>query len=140
MTVVPDDEAQDAWAIALSDGSVALADIADPRAAIIACYAAMRSALMRAGVDDHSWDTPSDMLTRITAAGITPDAAHALTGLFLEARFSAHVMTQAQRGQAMAALSELAAAAHQAATLLSSADTQGRLEPVGQPSTHGSPS
>ena len=117
LTVEPDQEAEDAWAIAVYDGSVALADIADPRAAIIACYVAMRAALLDAGVNGQTSDTPSDMLIRIAAAGIAPDAANALTGLFLEARFSAHVIAEAQREQALTALSELATAtaAHTAA-------------------------
>ena len=106
----PDAKTQDAWANAVGDGSLALADITDPRAAIIACYTAMRTALLDAGVQGRTSDTPGEMLTRIAAAGIAPHAASALTGLFLEARFSTHVINETQRDQALGALTELAAA------------------------------
>jgi hypothetical protein len=87
---------------AVSSGRRALAGLDDARAAIIACYVAMERSLAAA--------TPDEFLARAAAAGLVRGAAAGeLTGLFYEARFSAHELTTAQRDAARRALEQLAA-------------------------------
>ncbi len=76
----------------------------DPRAAIIACYAAMERALAREpDVAPLPSDTPSEVLDRAVVRG----ALHAespgapLVGLFAEARFSPHRLTEEHRESAV---------------------------------------
>jgi Domain of unknown function (DUF4129) len=88
-------------------GADAMRDVAEPRAAIIACYAAMEAVLSHAGVRRLVAETPSDLLTRAIEIGVAPRAAQRLTGLFLEARYSTHEMTEADRAAAHDALALL---------------------------------
>lgn len=98
----------DALSAALDDGAAALARGATARSAIIACYQAMRRALISAGADATPADTPEELLDRATRAGLArPDPAQRLTVLFHEARFSAHPMRAAQREEAADALAAL---------------------------------
>ena len=95
---------------AVSSGRRALAGLDDARAAIIACYVAMERSLAAAGADHEAADTPDEFLARAAAAGLVRGAAAGeLTGLFYEARFSAHELTTAQRDAARDALEQLAA-------------------------------
>lgn len=95
---------------AVSSGRRALAGLDDARAAIIACYVAMERSLAEAGADHEVADTPDEFLARAAAAGLVRGAAAGeLTGLFYEARFSAHELTAAQRDAARDALEQLAA-------------------------------
>jgi len=95
---------------AVSSGRRALAELDDARAAIIACYVAMERSLAAAGADHEAADTPDEFLARAAAAGLVRGAAAGeLTGLFYEARFSAHELTTAQRTAARDALEQLAA-------------------------------
>lgn len=95
---------------AVSSGRRALAGLDDARAAIIACYVAMEGSLAAAGADHEVADTPDEFLARAAAAGLVRGAAAGeLTGLFYEARFSAHELTTAQRDAAQNALEQLAA-------------------------------
>jgi hypothetical protein len=114
--VLPPDEASLAegqWSDledAVSSGQRALAELDDARAAIIACYVAMERSLAAAGADHAAADTPDEFLARAVAAGLVRGAAAGeLTGLFYEARFSAHELTAAQRDAAREALEQLAA-------------------------------
>ena len=95
---------------AVSSGRRALAGLDDARAAIIACYVAMERSLAAAGAAHAAADTPDEFLARAAAAGLVRGAAAAeLTGLFYEARFSAHELTVLQRDAARQALEQLAA-------------------------------
>lgn len=95
---------------AVSSGRRALAALDDARAAIIACYVAMERSLAAAGADQEAADTPDEFLGRAVAAGLVRGtAAGELTGLFYEARFSAHELTSVQRDAAVEALEQLAA-------------------------------
>jgi len=95
---------------AVESGRVALAEIDDARAAIIACYLAMERSLADRGTARGVADTPDELLARAVAAGIaTGTAARRLTDLFYEARFSRHPLGRRQRDAASAALDELAA-------------------------------
>jgi hypothetical protein len=95
---------------AVTSGRAALRELDDARAAIIACYVAMEKSLAKKGARRAAADTPDELLARATAEGIVHGpAAERLTGLFYEARFSRHQLTDADREQADRALDELAA-------------------------------
>lgn len=86
---------------------VGLAEVSDPgrspRAAIIACYAAMEHALAAApDTAPQASDTPSQVLARaVDHRVLHPRAAGALVGLFAEARFSSHLMAEQHRASAV---------------------------------------
>ena len=106
------DEAADATgaplAAALAAGERALHEDADPRAAIIGCYAAMERSLADAGSPPRLADTPAEVLGRATASGLVRSAwASTLTGLFRRARYSSHPMTEADRAAAIGALAQV---------------------------------
>jgi hypothetical protein len=79
---------------------------ADPKAAIIGCYAAMESALTAVpAAAPHAADSPSEVLDRAATLGaIHSPGAWRLVELFDEARFSPHPMTEHDRTDAAAAL------------------------------------
>lgn len=86
---------------------VGLAEMADrrrdPREAIIACYAAMERELATVpGAAPQDCDTPSEVLARaVGRRALHGDNAAQLVNLFVEARFSPHVMTEAHREEAV---------------------------------------
>jgi hypothetical protein len=86
---------------------VGLAEIGDrsrePRAAIIACYAAMERELSRVpGAVPQDFDTPTEVLARaVENHALRGDSAAELVNLFEEARFSPHVMNEAHRTSAL---------------------------------------
>jgi hypothetical protein len=92
----------------LAAGQAALTSSADPRTAIIACYAAMERGFAAAGSAPADADTPAEVLARAAGAGIirssSPDV---LTGLFRRARYSAEPMTSADSGAAASALAQM---------------------------------
>jgi Domain of unknown function (DUF4129) len=95
---------------AVESGRSALRQFDDARAAIIACYVAMKESLDRAGAAGAVADTPYELLVRAADQGLVQgDAAARLTALFYEARFSTHPMPFTKRDEAQRALSELAA-------------------------------
>ena len=87
-----------------------LAEIGDlsrePRAAIIACYAAMERGLANApGAVPQDSDTPSEVLARaVEHHALGADNATQLVELFTEARFSPHVMNEGHRDTAVRVL------------------------------------
>jgi hypothetical protein len=89
---------------------VGLAEIGDlsrePRAAIIACYAAMERELSRVpGAVPQDFDTPTEVLARaVENHALHGDSAAELVNLFEEARFSPHVMSEAHRMSALSVL------------------------------------
>ena len=95
---------------AVESGRTALRTMDDARAAIIACYLAMETSLAERGTARGIADTPGELLTRATEAGLVRGtAAGRLTSLFYEARFSSHPLDHRQRDAAERALDELAA-------------------------------
>ena len=95
---------------AVESGRSALRTVDDARAAIIACYLAMETSLAERGTARGVADTPGELLTRATEAGLVRGAAAGqLTALFYEARFSSHPLGHGQRDAAERALDELAA-------------------------------
>lgn len=113
--VLEDDEEEDeeeAVARAMRAGQAAVADrtITDPREAIVACFAAMESALASRGgaVTPQAADTPWEVLRRgIDEASLPAGAASTLLRLFREARYSTHPMVEEDRADADTALGEL---------------------------------
>jgi hypothetical protein len=94
-------------AVAAERGLVEVANLSvEPRAAIIACYAAMEQALAGApGAAPQASDTPSEVLARAVAnRTVSTRSAATLVDLFAEARFSRHTMTEQHRDQAQQAL------------------------------------
>jgi hypothetical protein len=92
----------------LAAGSHALSAGGEPRAAIIACYAAMERGFAAAGSAPAVADTPAEVLARATRAGlIRPGPAETLTGLFRRARYSTHPMTSADSLLAADALTQM---------------------------------
>jgi hypothetical protein len=94
-------------AVAAERGLAEMGDLSrEPREAIIACYAAMEDALANApGAVPQDSDTPSEVLARaIEHHAIHGASASELVGLFAEARFSPHVMTEEHRQAAVRAL------------------------------------
>jgi hypothetical protein len=101
---------------AISEGAAALRAGAfdDARKAIIACYVAMERSLADRGAARNEADTPDELLSRATQAGIVHGAAASrLTALFYEARFSSHPLGDDQHRQARQALDEIAASLDQ---------------------------
>ncbi|MPZ00427.1 MAG: DUF4129 domain-containing protein [Actinophytocola sp.] len=78
----------------------------DPRAAIIGCYAAMERALADApAAAPRPADAPADVLRRAAEQGqLNADTGRRLLGLFHEARYSTHPMTEADRSAAATTL------------------------------------
>lgn len=78
----------------------------EPRAAIIACYAVMERHLGAVpDVAPRAFDTPTEVLARAVEHHALPAAnATRLVELFTEARFSAHLMTERDRADAITAL------------------------------------
>ena len=92
----------------LTAGSDALGAGGEPRAAIIACYAAMERGFAAAGSAPALADTPAEVLVRATRAGLVrPGPAEALTGLFRQARYSTNPMTGADSLLAADALAQM---------------------------------
>jgi Domain of unknown function (DUF4129) len=94
----------------LAAGSQALTAGGEPRAAIIACYAAMERGFAAAGSAPTVADTPAEVLARATRAGLVrAEPAETLTGLFRRARYSTQPMTSTDSRVAADALTELRA-------------------------------
>ena len=94
-------------AVAAERGLALVADPGlEPRAAIIACYAAMEQALADApGAAPQASDTPSEVLARAVGnRTVSTGNAATLVELFAEARFSRHTMTEDHRDEAQRAL------------------------------------
>jgi hypothetical protein len=88
-----------------------LEDISEPRAAILACYRRLLSAVDEAGVTRRPSDAPFELLGRLLSLlGASAAAATRLTELFERARFSEHEIDEDMRSQALSALHEVRSA------------------------------
>jgi multisubunit Na+/H+ antiporter MnhB subunit len=97
-----------ALAEGLAAGRDALQAGTEPRAAIIACYAALERGFAAAGSAPAVADTPAEVLTRATEAGLVRSAsAETLTSLFRRARYSSEPMTLADSAAAANALEQM---------------------------------
>jgi hypothetical protein len=92
----------------LAAGREALLAGGEPRAAIIACYAAMERGFAAAGSAPAVADTPAEVLARATGAGLVRSGSgEVLTGLFRRARYSSQPMTSADSDAAASALTRM---------------------------------
>ncbi|QLL08671.1 DUF4129 domain-containing protein [Mycobacterium vicinigordonae] len=106
-TAPPSEAAVETLARAAEVGLAAMADLSrDPRAAIIACYAAMERELANVpGAAPQDFDTPTEVLARaVEHQALQADNAVQLVNLFEEARFSPHVMDEKHRETAVQVL------------------------------------
>lgn len=88
----------------------ALEDSSDPRDAVIRAYAAMQGTLAAHGVVRSPSEAPREYLRRVLVANAGSEReARTLTGLFEEARFSTHPISERVRQIALAALGSLRA-------------------------------
>jgi hypothetical protein len=90
------------------DAAAAAAIPADPRAAVLAAYARMETALASVGLARRPSDAPREYLARLEAGlggGRAPAAR--LTELFERARFSPHPVGEESRAEAIGALERL---------------------------------
>lgn len=91
---------------AVQAAMTALDTIDDPRAAVITAYAAMQDTLAARGVPRSPTEAPREYLRRVLRASDASEAgARTLTGLFEEARFSTHPISESVRRRALSALS-----------------------------------
>jgi Domain of unknown function (DUF4129) len=100
-------DAAQRWMAALQAAADAIRAAAndEPRAAVIACYAAMERSLTETAAAPAAADTPSQVLSRARLEGLLRGpAAGRLTELFAEARYSRHPFTDLHRQRAAAAL------------------------------------
>lgn len=108
-----EDEEPDAAELAAVDlavraGQAALSAEGGPRAAVVACYAAMEAQLASSGTARGHAETPEELLARTSAAGlVSPGPAATLTRLFGEARFSSHPLGSGERTDAEEALARI---------------------------------
>lgn len=91
---------------------VGLADLdvadRDPRRAVIACWARLEAAAAAAGTERHPGDTPSEFVQRLLGAhAVSAPVLAGLAAVYREARFATHVVDEAMREQARAALRQL---------------------------------
>jgi hypothetical protein len=92
----------------LAAGLDDLGSIADPRRAVIACYAHMERILGEAGVARRASDTPLEFLARVPEHHRAAEASlQRLTELFERAKFSPHQIDESMRASASRALIEL---------------------------------
>jgi hypothetical protein len=77
----------------------------EPRNAIVECWHRFELQAARAGVERRTWQTTSEfVLGVLDLVGADRGAVARLAGLYREARFSDHPMTDAHRAEALAAL------------------------------------
>jgi hypothetical protein len=105
-----DGDAQDALVAAVDDSLEDLARETDPRRAVIKAYDRMERALAASGAARERAETPLEYLRRaLTAVRASQTSIRRLTDLFEQARFSAHTIDAAMKGEAIIALSALRA-------------------------------
>ena len=86
----------------------ALDSTQDPRAAVIAAYAAMEQTFAAHDLGRRGAEAPREYLWRVLRASEAPaDPAVTITDRFEEARFSTHPISEHARGRTLAALSSL---------------------------------
>ena len=92
----------DAARTALSSGQ--------PRNAIVACWMRLESDIAAAGWPRSDAETSAEYVERVVAhASVEPSAISGLAALYREARFSDHALVEADRDDALAALSQVEA-------------------------------
>jgi NADH:ubiquinone oxidoreductase subunit 6 (subunit J) len=96
--------AREQIAIALDEAVDDLRAELDPRRAVVAAYARMERTMALYGAPREPWEAPNEYLARtLGELGVGPSAGE-LTGLFEQARFSEHAITETEREAAIDAL------------------------------------
>ena len=94
---------------AIQAAMAALDAVDDPRTAVIAAYVAMQQVLATHGLARSPAEAPREYLQRVLVASSATEEATTLTGLFEEARFSTHPVSEGLRERALSALGSLRA-------------------------------
>jgi hypothetical protein len=103
-----EEEFPEPLAVAVEESLEDLRAEADPRRAIIRCYARFEGVAAASGVARRPWHTPMEFMREALARLPVPRAAvPVLTGLFELARFSHHALGARERDRALAALDEI---------------------------------
>lgn len=109
-TPTPDEARDDDAAVALLTVEASMADLAepaDPRQAVIAAYARLLEGLRDVGAGRQPAEAPFEHVSRVLSThGVRAGPLRTLTGLFTEARFSTHTITEDHRSAAWTALDE----------------------------------
>lgn len=80
----------------------------EPRNAIVACWERFEEQAERVGLARRPWETSSEFTLRLLdVVSADPDAVSRLAGLYREARFSEHEITETNRQQALEALERI---------------------------------
>lgn len=99
----------------LADAEGQRAALADgtPRNAVVACWHRFELASAAAGVERHEWETSSEHILRVLdLVAADPAAVSVLAGLYREARFSEHDLTEGDRAVALEALDRIHLTVH----------------------------
>lgn len=76
-----------------------------PRNAVVSCWHRFEVSSAAAGVERHEWETSSEHVLRVMdLVDADPTSVSRLAGLYREARFSEHELTEADRAAALEAL------------------------------------
>ena len=79
-----------------------------PRDAIVVCWLRLEASVVAAGVERRPSDTSTELVERVLAEHqVNPTSLAVLAGLYREARFSEHQMTEASRATAISALDQV---------------------------------
>jgi hypothetical protein len=91
---------------ALDAGLTNLSDSdADPRLAVIACWVRLEEAAALAGTPRHPGDTPTDLVERVLASHrVSRAVLDDFAGVFREARYATHPVSERTRADAIRAL------------------------------------
>jgi hypothetical protein len=81
---------------------------ADPRRAVIACWSRLEAIATEAGTPRGPGDTSTDLVVRLLRAHrVSAEVLADFAGVYRQARFATHVVDDAMRRQAHAALRQL---------------------------------
>lgn len=106
-------ELPDELAAAAGAARTRLVESGEPRNAIVACWLSLEDAAARAGLARQPAETSVEFTARVLARfSVEYAAVETLSGLYREARFSRHSMTEAQRQRAAASLRSIERGLH----------------------------
>jgi hypothetical protein len=82
--------------------------VGEPRNAVVACWQRFEDQAATAGIERHPWETSAEFTLRVLdLADADGHAVAVLAGLYREARFSEHPVTEDDRAAALAALDSI---------------------------------
>lgn len=110
----------------------------EPRDAVVACWVAVEDGVERAGLERSPAETSEDLTRRVLGQWQVDQGAIArLAGLYREARFSRHAMTEPDRAAALAALERINTDLRSAARARDEAAAGDLPAPQAQPADDG---